>query len=376
MKILQLGKFYPVRGGVEKVMYDLMLGLSKQGIHCHMLCAANEDVLPGTHELNTHARLLCVAVWKKLAATMISPAMIRKLFQIKNQYDIIHLHHPDPMACLALFFSRYKGKVILHWHSDILKQKNLLRLYKPFQTWMINRADLILGTSPVYVKESPFLKNVQSKVDYVPIGVAPIVAEPSSIDSFRKKYAGRKIIFSLGRLVEYKGYEYLIRAAQYLSDEYMILIGGIGPLNAALSALIEELGVANRVILIGFVEDEDLATYFGACDLFCLSSILKTEAFAIVQIEAMSCGKPVISTQIPGSGVSWVNAHGVSGLTVPIQDANAFAEAIVSAFSDKETYSRLSKGALERYQSLFTQEKMVEKCRTIYKNMLKTNIYS
>jgi glycosyltransferase involved in cell wall biosynthesis len=375
MKILQIGKFYPIRGGVEKVMYDIMLGLSKQGVYCDMLCAANEDVAPGVKELNAYARLLCVPVWKKLAATMIAPSMIGKLFQIKNEYDIVHIHHPDPMACLALFFSGYKGKVILHWHSDILKQKTLLRIYKPFQSWMIHRADLILGTSPVYVKESPFLKNVQDKIDYIPIGVEPIVVKPSSIDTLRKKYSGRKLIFSLGRLVEYKGYEYLIRAAQHLSDEYLILIGGTGPLHDALSNLIEKLGVKNKVELIGFVKDEDAPTYFGACDLFCLSSIWKTEAFAIVQIEAMSCAKPLISTRIDGSGVSWVNAHNVSGLTVPIQDANALAEAIVSILSNVDTYNRLSKGALERYQSLFTQEEMVDKCCKIYKNILNIDIF-
>ncbi len=375
MKILQIGKFYPIRGGVEKVMYDLMLGLSKQGVYCDMLCAANEDVKPGVLELNAYARLLRVPVWKKLAATMISPAMIRTLFQIKNEYDIVHIHHPDPMACLALFFSGYKGKVILHWHSDILKQKTLLRIYKPFQSWMIHRADLILGTSPVYVKESPFLKNVQGKTDYIPIGVESIAVDSSSIDTFRKKHPGRKLIFSLGRLVEYKGYEYLIKAAQHLPDEYLILIGGTGPLHDALSNLIKKLGVKDRVELIGFVKDEDVATYFGACDLFCLSSIWKTEAFAIVQIEAMSCAKPLISTRIDGSGVSWVNAHNVSGLTVPIQDENALAEAIVSILSNAGTYNRLSKGALERYQSLFTQEKMVDKCCEIYKKTLNTDVF-
>ncbi|MBP1617320.1 MAG: lipopolysaccharide biosynthesis glycosyltransferase [Bacteroidetes bacterium] len=373
MKILQIGKFYPIRGGVEKVMHDLMLGLSKRGVHCDMLCAANEDALPGTHELNTHARLLCVPVWKKLAATMIAPSMIGKLFQIKNEYDIIHIHHPDPMACLALFFSGYKGKVILHWHSDILKQKTLLHLYKPFQSWMIHRADLILGTSPVYVKESPFLKNVQNKIDYVPIGVEAIVTDASSIDSFRKKYFGRKLIFSLGRLVEYKGYEYLIKAAQYISDEYLILIGGTGPLHDALSNLIEKLDVRSKVELIGFVKDEDIPTYFGACHLFCLSSIWKTEAFAIVQIEAMSCAKPLISTRISGSGVSWVNAHNESGLTVPVEDEKALAEAITSILSDDDKYNQLSKGAKNRYLSLFTQEKMVDKCLKSYENMLKSD---
>ena len=128
MKVLQIGKFYPVRGGVEKVMYDLMMGLSKRQIHCDMLCATTEDQPAGVMPLNPYARLICVKTWKKLAATMIAPSMIFKLWRIKNEYDLIHIHHPDPMACMGLWLSGYKGKVVLHWHSDILKQKLLLRL--------------------------------------------------------------------------------------------------------------------------------------------------------------------------------------------------------------------------------------------------------
>lgn len=371
MKILQIGKFYPIRGGVEKVMYDIMLGLSKRGIDCDMLCAAIENTIPGDKKLNPHAQLLCVPVWKKLAATMIAPAMISKLFRIKDQYDIIHIHHPDPMACLALFFSRYKGIVILHWHSDILKQKTLLRIYKPLQNWMIRRANLIVGTSPVYVKKSPYLKDVQHKTDYIPIGIEPIQTNRSSVNACKERYAGRKLIFSLGRLVEYKGYEFLIKAAQHLPDEYLILIGGVGPLSDSLSCLIEKLGLGNKVQLIGFVKDEEIPVYFGACDLFCLSSIWKTEAFAIVQIEAMSCSKPIVSTRIYGSGVSWVNADNVSGFTVPPEDEKALAMAIISILSDNGTYDRLSKGALNRYESLFTQEGMVDKCHEIYKKYVK-----
>lgn len=112
----------------------------------------------------------------------------------------------------------------------------------------------------------------------------------------------------MGRLVAYKGFEYLIKAARQLGNDCVVLIGGKGVLQESLQALIEEQGVADKVKLIGFVSNEELPGYFGACDLFCLSSIWKTEAFAIVQVEAMSCGKPVVATKISGSGVSWVNS--------------------------------------------------------------------
>lgn len=370
MKILQIGKFYPIRGGVEKVMYDLMLGLADRNISCDMLCATTEDHPGGILSINSYASVIAMPTQIKFAATMIAPKMIVKLRKIASDYDIIHIHHPDPMACLALFLSGYKGKVVLHWHSDILKQKVLLKLYKPLQSWLIKRADLIVGTTPVYVQESPFLSNVQHKVDYIPIGVEPIIPDAAQVEAIRQKYGDKKLIFSLGRLVEYKGYEYLIRAARHLDARYQIIIGGKGPLYDELQTLIVQLGVQDRVELIGFVSDDELPAYYGACDVFCLSSILKTEAFAIVQIEAMSCAKPVISTHIPGSGVSWVNAEGQSGLVVEIENFKALANAIHTIITNKEYYDQLSKGSLDRYQRFFTREKMVDKSLKIYDKLL------
>ena len=371
MKILQVGKFYPIRGGVEKVMYDLMEGLSGRNIRCDMLCAVTEQQKPGIIPLNDYAQLLCMTVWMKLYATMISPAMILKLRKLRHEYDIVHIHHPDPMACLALFLSGYKGKVVLHWHSDILKQKMLLRIYKPLQKWLIKRADVIVGTTPVYVRQSPFLKHVQDKTTYIPIGINELDIESDSATSIKNQYSGRKIIFSLGRLVEYKGYEYLIEAAKYLNDDYIVLIGGDGHLKGKLEQQIEELKVGEKVKLLGFVADnKEIAAYYSACDVFCISSIWKTEAFGIVQIEAMSCGKPVIATRIAESGVSWVNDDGVSGFNVEPQNAEALAEAIKRIVSDSQLYSQLSASARQRYETMFTREKMVDKCAGLYHDVL------
>ncbi|WP_442590775.1 glycosyltransferase [Pedobacter sp. AW31-3R] len=366
MKILQIGKFYPIRGGVEKVMYDMMLGLAARNIYCDMLCATTEDHPGGILTINPYAKVIAIPTQIKFAATMIAPKMIVKLRQIAKDYDIIHIHHPDPMASLALFLSGYKGKVVLQWHSDILKQKMLLKLYGPLQDWLIKRADLITGTTPVYVKESPFLNQVQHKVDYIPIGVEPINPEASRVLLIRQKYQGKKLILSVGRLVEYKGYEYLIRAAQHLDARHQVVIAGKGPLHDKLQELIMQLGVQDRVELIGFVSDEDLADYYGACDIFCLSSILKTEAFAIVQIEAMSCAKPLISTHIPGSGVSWVNAGGESGLIVALENSRALADAILTLSGNDEIYTQLSAGSLLRYQQLFTRNRMIDRCLELY----------
>lgn len=370
MKILQLGKFYPIQGGVEKVMYDLLTGLAAEGVQCDMLCA-NEDKGYLEIEVSPINKVFCCKTLLKKYATMISPQMVTMLRQIAPEYDIIHVHHPDPMAALALRLSGYQGKVVLHWHSDIVKQKKLLWLYMPLQDWLVRRADLIVGTTPVYIASSPHLADVQDKCTFLPIGIDAVKPEPEKVAELKRRYGGKKIVFSLGRLVHYKGYRYLIDAARYLSDDYVVLIGGSGALHDELQQQIDDNGLSRRVKLLGRVADEDLPAYYGACDVYCLSSTMKTEAFAIVQIEAMSCGKPVVSCNIEGSGVPWVNKDDYSGLVVETENGEALASAIRRIVEDKSLYYTYSAGARSRFIEYFKKKLMIERCLSIYEQVLK-----
>lgn len=349
------------------MMLDLTIGLSERGIECDMLCAANGEAQ--IVKLNECGRVIATKTVFTLAATYFSFDMVSYMRKHAREYDVVHIHHPDPMACFALFFSGYKGKVVLHWHSDILKQKVLLQFYKPFQKWLIRRADKIVGTTPVYVAQSRALAGVQDKVDYIPIGVSDVSCVKADPEVIRNRYPSKKIIYSLGRLVGYKGYEYLVGAAEYLPNDYVILIGGRGPLMDSLHTQIESLGVADKVKLLGYIKDEDFAAYYQACDVFCLSSIWKTEAFAIVQVEAMSCSKPIVATQIPESGVSWVNRHGYSGLNVPIMDSKSLADAILQ-ITDETVYQKYSTQARSHYESNFAYSKMIDRCLSLYDEIL------
>ncbi len=369
IKVLQLGKFHPIKGGVEQVMFSFMRGLSARRITCDMLCASDDDDV-GTTTYSPYSKLIKSKTFTKRHSTMISFRMIYRLRLIAKNYDIIHIHHPDPMAALALFLSGYKGKIVLHWHSDILKQKILLNFYRPIQGWLIDRADLILGTTPIYVEESPFLQAVKPKLSYLPIGVRERVARDTTIAQIRNQYPGKKIIYSMGRLVEYKGFEYLIKSARYLPDEYVILIGGKGPKRGELQELVAKEGLEERVKILGFIPQEVESAYYGACDVFCLSSIMKTEAYAIVQVEAMSAGKPIVATNIEGSGVAWVNKHGVSGLNVPPKNSKAIAEAVQKICSDEETYQKFCDGAKDRFRRHFTMSQMFEDLLKFYKQVL------
>lgn len=369
MKILQVGKFWPVLGGVEKVMYDLTLGLSERGIDCDMLCAATRGTSREI-KLNAHGRVMAVRTIVKANSTMISPELVSKLRSIAHNYDIIHVHHPDPMAALALYMSGYKGKVVLHWHSDILRQRILLHAYRPLQNWLISHADVIICTSPNYAAGSKALKRVAHKIEIVPIGVPPVHPDPDAVREIHTRYADRRIVFSVGRMIPYKGFNNLVLAAQHLPDDYLTVIAGSGPLRNSLLRLISDNGLESKVILPGRISDEERDAYMGAASVFCLPSVEKTEAYGIVLIEAMSAGLPVVATRIPGSGTSWVNADGVSGLNAECGSPLALAEAIMRVSDRPSDARKYALGARKRWEDMFTVDRFLDNMSDIYSRLL------
>lgn len=371
MKILQLGKTYPIIGGVDKVIFELSTGISQREIQCDVLCASTDN---NNHEVinNKYSTFFVTKSFRKIAATWISPQMIFKLREIVDNYDIIHIHHPDPMAALALFFTNTKKKkIVLHWHSDIVKQKLLLIFYKPLQNWLIRRADNIIATSAIYAQGSIYINKYIDKTIIIPIGVeVNYDVLPDLKKQINKEYKGKKIIYSLGRLCYYKGFEYLIDSAKYLDDSYVILIGGTGPLFDKLSDQIELANVGRKVKLLGKISDNEMGTYFSECTLFCFPSIEKSEAFGIVQIEAMSFGKPIIATTIKDSGVSWVNKDGYSGLNVQPKNSQVLANAINDICENENVLNLYSLNARQRFEDEFTSDKMIDRVIKLYDNLL------
>lgn len=373
MRILQLGKFYPFSGGIERVMFDLADGLSSQGDICDILCASvgvgNKNV---NIEVNERFHIYATRSVCKFMGTVIAPSIVLKLKLIMVNYDLIHIHHPDPMVALALFLSGFKGTIVLHWHSDIIKQKKILCLYSILQNWLLRRSAIIVTTSPVYLEGSLHLAKFKNKCVSIPIGIEQKKNIENDIDvrNIRTLYSGKKIIYSLGRLIYYKGFEYLIDSALYLDDNYVILIGGGGPLYNDLENQIKRNKVEHKVKLLGRIPDAMMDKYYQACDLFCMSSIEKSEAFGIAQIEAMGFGKPIVATKIPNSGVSWVNEDGVSGLNVDCRDSKGLAQAFEKILSDDCLYHEFSEGSIKRFKSVFLKEKMVNRIGYLYKNVL------
>ncbi|CQB88420.1 GDP-mannose-dependent alpha-(1-2)-phosphatidylinositol mannosyltransferase [Chlamydia trachomatis] len=205
----------------------------------------------------------------------------------------------------------------------------------------------------------------------MPIGISPQEPNRSLVEQIQAKYRGKRLLLTIGRLVPYKGMKYLVDMASHLGDEYLVLIAGQGPLKQELQQQIVAQGLEGKVKLLGFISDEEKVAYLEACHLFVLSSITKNEAFAIVQLEAMSLQKPVVSTEIADSGVSWVNRDRESGRTVPVKDGKALAEAVEEIFESEESYQGYARRAKARFESLFTIDAMIDRCVEIYKEIQK-----
>lgn len=359
LKVLQFGKFYPPdMGGIEKVMQDLCDGLRQKGIVCDVLCSNSsnhyqEDITP------YGARIYRTASFGKVASTSISPQMISKLQELINHYDIIHIHLPDPMATLALFFSNHKNKkIIIHWHSDIINQKFLLNFFLPLQSWILNRADKIIATSEKYILESPYLQKHREKCICIPIGID--FPTPSQLPS-----QNSNIILSVGRLVPLKGFEYLIKSALTLPNRFQIHIIGDGKSNykQQLQELINSLNLQNRVFLLGAKSQDELKIIYQKANCFVLPSL--QESYGIVLLEAMASGLPIVCTKLSPSGSDWINQDGKTGCVIETKNAHSIKKAILIT---QKHYFFYQKNCIERYKTYFTLDTMLSKIISSYQD--------
>ena len=372
MKVLQLSKFYPPHmGGIESVTWELTEGLARAGVSVDVLCANQGP--RGSHEaMPSGYGVRRVGSWGRLQSTSIAPGLIAYLARMVRGVDVLHVHMPDPMAALAIYLVRPRCAVLLHWHSDVVRQRTALRVYAPLQQWLLNRADAVIATSSAYAEASTPLKTCAERLEVIPIGIsdrAPL-AHPGKVREIRQRHLGRRLVFGLGRLTYYKGFDTLIEAAQHLPDDVVVLIGGDGDMRNELSARIQAQGLTSRVQLLGRISDEELPSYLAACDVFCMPSTLRAEAFGVAMVEAMMMGKPVVACLIPGSGVPWVNHHEISGLNVEPGDAAALADALHRLLVDTAMMSSCGKMARLRYESEFSAELMVRRTLALYRRVI------
>lgn len=306
-----------------------------------------------------------------LGTLAFSPAYARLYREWRQWADVVHVHTPFPIADLLIALWPPKAPIVVTWHSDIVRQRLLKYAVAPLAHALCRRAAAIHCSAEFIRRDSSFLPPYRDKIQVIPFGRAvdsfiAAAADHHAAEATRHARGGR-FALAVGRLVYYKGFDVLIRAATALPDLRLVIIGE-GPMQAELQRLIETLGLRGRVTLLGGVDAAALAAHYAAADLFVLPSTHRSETFALVQVEAMAAGLPVINTSLP-TGVPEVSLDGVTGLTVPPGDEAALANAVRRLWYDADLRAAFGTAGRARALSVYSQSAAAERFIGLYESV-------
>ncbi|HXT16809.1 MAG TPA: glycosyltransferase [Gemmatimonadaceae bacterium] len=365
MRVLHVGKFYaPEPGGMETHLQVLCEELSATMDVRVLVAARGRKTQRATYNGIPVTR---AATAVAIAGASFCPSMPAEIRAAEP--DVVHLHLPNPPAALAYLMSGHRGPLVVTYHSDIVRQRVLGRAIEPLVRRVLRRASAIIVSSEALIDASPVLRAVRDKCRVVPFGtrLEPFERrDEGAIAGIRARH-GTPLVVGVGRLVGYKGFEFLIDAMRAVRGSLVII--GEGPLHSELTERIRRHGLEDRVVLAGHVAD--VTSHLQAADVFVLSSISRNEAFGIVQIEALACGTPVINTRLD-SGVPTVSLDGQTGITVAPCDAAALAKAIDRVLTNSELRASYSMAALARARTQFSSDIMTHKTLRIYGDVLGT----
>ena len=352
-------------GGIETHLEALCGEL--KGI-CDLKVIVSSEDRTGREEVLEGVAISRVPTLWTVASTTLCPGMIRAIRE--SDADIVHIHLPNPTAVLSYLASGHRGRLVVTYHSDTVRQKILGALFEPWLHAALRRSSAIIATSPDYLRTSKALAAYQDRCHVIPYGIRLDEFEhpdPTSVQTLRQQY-GERLIVSVGRLVYYKGFEFLIEAMTQVRGKLLII--GEGPLGQKLRDRTVALGLENKVIFAGEVANDKLAPYYQAADMFALASVARSEAFGIVQIEAMAAGLPVVNTQLD-SGVPFVSLHGQTGLTVPPANPQALGDALNRLLDDPDLRRCYGSAARLRAEKEFSLEKMKSRIMALYESVLR-----
>lgn len=368
IKVLHFFKtYYPeTMGGIEQVIFQLAEGCAADDVESQVLYlsrrgAARNEVVG--HHVSHRSKLDC-----HIASTGFSVSAIRDFKALAAQADIVHYHFPWPFMDLVHFAAGVRKPTVVSYHSDIVKQKTLLQLYQPLMNKFLGGVDRIVASSPNYAATSPVLQKFAGKVSVIPYGLDESTYPQPSADRVAhwEKTVGNKFFLFVGALRYYKGLNFLLEAAK--ATGYPVVILGGGHLEFELRAQAEKLELHN-VRFLGGLQDADKVALLSLCYAFVFPSHLRSEAFGISLLEGAMYGKPMISCDI-GSGMSFINVAGQTGLEVAPRDPAALAQAMTTLWNDPELAQRLGAGARQRYESTFTSQKMASAYSALYRELL------
>lgn len=361
MRVLHVYKTYLPDDftGVPRVIHALAEGMVPLGVRSEVL--ALSATRGGSMQAIDNHTVHMARQDLNIASAGLSLSAFSLFRQRAAEADIINYHLPWPMADLLHLAMRPRAPAVVTYHSDIVRQKNLLKLYTPVQNLFLSRVDAILATSPNYLRTSPVLQKFAAKSTAIPIGIpdAP-PPTPGLLESWRQR-VGEGFFLFVGALRYYKGLQFLMAAAR--ETGLPVVVAGAGDTTEWV-----DMG-GGSVTFVGPISDQDKIALLALCRAFVFPSHLRSEAFGVALAEAARAGRAMISCEI-GTGTSFVNLAGDTGSVVPPQDPAALAEAmrILAASPDKAQI--MGRAARQRYETLFRAEDMAAAYRDVYERLV------
>jgi len=375
--VLQVNKrYYPAVGGVETAVRGLAEGLTARAHDVRVLVGRRRGF--GTRErvggVAVH-RCPTIGVARSVPLAPTFPLAYRRA---AADAALVHHHVPNPLGPGSDRLVRPDVPTVVTYHSDVIRQSTAMRVYAPVLRRFLADVDRIVVTSPRLRDRSPYLRPVRGNCEVIPLAVDPAAVRPGSDDSESAAAVTPAVddrlptdepyVLCVGRLNYYKGVEWLVRAMASLEAAAPLVAVGDGPRRARLERLAADLGIDDRVRFLGRVDDRTLRKAYANAAVFVLPSVEPSEAFGIVQLEAMANGVPVVNTDLP-TGVPWVSVDGETGLTVPPRDAGALARAVDRLLADGPLRERLGRAARRRVERRFTRERMLDRYEAVYRDV-------
>lgn len=380
MKIIQLFKiFLPDNGGGIANVMESIVDVLPECEHQVVVCQSSR------RKKGADDRYRGIAVRRsrqmfEIASTPVSLQFLRDVKEKTKDADFVICHFPYPMADLAILLGLYSGRLVVWWHCGFDQYTGLAPFYRVLAKHTLKKADQILVSSKGNLAGSELLWKYRKKCRIVPFCVSDeylrrgqeLAAAAKKREVSPEKNGGsqgsteeRIRILFIGRLVWYKGCDVLLRAfATMKHKKCRLILVGSGPLERELKCLADSLRLS-QVEFMGRVSEKEKRKQLERCDFLVLPSISKAEAFAIVQLEAMAFGKPVINTALQ-SGVPYVSIHGQTGITVKPGSVGQLAKAMDQLAGDQALRSKYGNQAQRRVQRYFTKQAMAEKYRQLF----------
>lgn len=369
MRVLKIYKDYypPIVGGIEKHINMVANGLKHLGVDIEVLVS---NTCPKTITENINGiQITKTAEFGRFASAPINPILPYILKKKAINFDLLHFYLPNPTAVLAFWFNKIDKPYIVTYHSDIVRQAKLKKIYLPFEKVFLRKARQIIASSPNYIASSDILKKHKNKCRVIPVGID--IGKFNAFNNNEKFVPlkhNEKFVLFVGKFRHYKGVHVLIEAMKQVNAK--LLIVGDGVLRKDIVNQVARDDLSHKIRMLGELKDEQVYSLMKRCNMLVLPSTHRSEAFGIVLLEAMACGRPVISTEL-GTGTSYINEHGKTGIVVKPNDPNMLANAINYLLDNPKEGNRLGNCGRERVRSEFSSDGMIKKTFEIYQKVFR-----